>query len=46
VVEGAGAVGAAAIMEYPERFKGKNVGVVVSGGNIDGELLKQAASRI
>jgi threonine dehydratase len=46
VVEGAGAVGAAAIMENPERFKGRNVGVVVSGGNIDEELLKQAASRL
>jgi threonine dehydratase len=45
VVEGAGAVGAAAIMEYPEKFKGRNVGVVVSGGNIDEELLKKAATR-
>ena len=42
VVEGAGAVGAAAIMENPERFKGRNVGVIVSGGNIDEELLKKA----
>ena len=46
VVEGAGAVGAAAIMENPERFKGRNVGVVVSGGNIDEGLLKRAAFRI
>ncbi len=45
MVEGAGAVGAAAIMENPERFKGRNVGVVVSGGNIDEELLKQAVFR-
>jgi len=45
VVEGAGAVGAAAIMENPERFKGRNTGVVVSGGNIDEELLKKAATR-
>ncbi|MCW3991049.1 MAG: threonine/serine dehydratase [Candidatus Bathyarchaeota archaeon] len=45
VVEGAGAVGAAAIMENPERFKGRNVGVVVSGGNIDEELLRKAAFR-
>lgn len=45
VVEGAGAVGAAAIKENPERFKGRNVGVVVSGGNIDEELLKKAATR-
>ncbi len=46
VVEGAGAVGAAAIMENPERFSGRCVGVVVSGGNVDEGLLKQAASRI
>jgi len=45
VVEGAGAVGAAAIMENPERFKGRNVGVVVSGGNIDEKLLRKAAFR-
>ncbi len=45
VVEGAGAVGAAAIIENPERFKGRNIGVVVSGGNIDEELLKRAAFR-
>jgi len=46
VVEGAGAVGAAAILENPERFKGRNVGVVVSGGNIDEGLLKKATFRI
>ena len=46
VVEGAGAVGAAAILENPEKFKGRNVGVVVSGGNIDEGLLKKAAFRI
>ena len=45
VVEGAGAVGAAAILENPERFKGRNVGVVVSGGNINEELLKKAVFR-
>jgi threonine dehydratase len=46
VVEGAGAVGAAAILENPERFRGRNVGVVVSGGNIGGELLREALARI
>jgi len=46
VVEGAGAVGAAALLENPERFKGRNVGVVVSGGNIGEELLRKAATRI
>jgi threonine dehydratase len=46
VVEGAGAVGAAAIVENPERFNDRNVGVVVSGGNIDEELLKKVAFKI
>jgi threonine dehydratase len=41
VVEGAGAVGVAAIMENPERFRGRKAGVVVSGANIDEELLRQ-----
>jgi len=43
VVEGAGAVGAAAIMEDPTRFRGRRVGVVVSGGNIALDLLIAAA---
>lgn len=40
VVEGAGAVGVAAIIENPDRFRGRKVGVVISGGNIDEELLR------
>jgi threonine dehydratase len=44
VVEGAGAVGVAAILENPDRFRGREVGVVVSGGNIDEELLRKAAA--
>jgi len=43
VVEGAGAVGAAAIMENPGRFRGRRVGVVISGGNLAPELLREAA---
>jgi threonine dehydratase len=35
VVEGAGAVPLAAVMEEEERFRGKRVVLVVSGGNID-----------
>ncbi|MCW4036632.1 MAG: pyridoxal-phosphate dependent enzyme, partial [Candidatus Bathyarchaeota archaeon] len=46
VVEGAGAVGVAAIMENPERFSGRKVCVVVSGGNIDTGLLKEAISKV
>ncbi len=39
VVEGAGAVGYAAIMEDSERFRGRKVGIVLSGGNIDPRIL-------
>lgn len=39
VVEGAGAVGIAALDALRERFAGRRVGVVLSGGNIDGRLL-------
>ncbi|MDX1648214.1 MAG: threonine ammonia-lyase [Myxococcota bacterium] len=35
VVEGAGAVPLAAVREAPERFAGRRVGLVLSGGNID-----------
>jgi threonine dehydratase len=35
VVEGAGAVPLAALIENKERFRGKKVGLVASGGNID-----------
>lgn len=35
VVEGAGAVALAALIKNMERFKGKKVALVVSGGNID-----------
>jgi len=43
VIEGSGAVGVAALMEDPKRFKDKHVGVVISGGNIDEELLRRLA---
>jgi threonine dehydratase len=35
MAEGAGAAGLAAVLAFPERFKGKRVGLVVCGGNID-----------
>lgn len=41
IAEPSGAIGVAAIMKNPERFKGKNVVVVLTGGNIDEELLTQ-----
>lgn len=39
VAEGAGAAGLAAVLEYPERFAGRAVGVPVCGGNIDPRIL-------
>lgn len=45
VVEGAGAVGLAALFKYPERFRGKRVGVVLSGGNIDPLMLADLIER-
>jgi threonine dehydratase len=39
VVEGAGATGLAALLTHPERLKGKSVGLVLTGGNIDTRLL-------
>lgn len=35
VVEGAGAVGLAALLKNRERFRGRNIGLVLCGGNID-----------
>ncbi len=45
VVEGAGAAGLAAMLTYPERFKGKKVGTVLCGGNIDTRLLANVLLR-
>ncbi len=45
VVEGAGAAGLAALLAYPERFKGRTVGVVLCGGNIDTRLLANVLLR-
>ena len=44
VVEGAGAVGIATLMEQPKRFKGKKVGVIISGGNLDEREIKDLVS--
>jgi threonine dehydratase len=40
ILEGAGAVGVAALMEQSTKFKDKKVGVILSGSNIDENLLK------
>lgn len=39
VVEGAGAVGLAALLGHRQRFAGRRVGLVVSGGNVDSRVL-------
>ncbi|MGQ9369957.1 threonine ammonia-lyase [Azospirillum sp. A39] len=45
VAEGAGAASLAAVASAPDRFRGKRVGLVVSGGNIDARLLAQVLMR-
>ena len=45
LVEGAGAAGLAALLRHPDRFKGKKVGLVLSGGNIDPLLLASIIER-
>lgn len=39
VAEGAGAAGIAAMLKHPDRFRGKKVGTVICGGNIDQRML-------
>lgn len=45
VVEGAGAAGLAAVLAHKERFAGKNVGLILCGGNIDTRLLANVLLR-
>ncbi len=45
VAEGAGAAGLAAVMAYPELFRGKKVGIPICGGNIDTRLLANVLLR-
>lgn len=45
VVEGAGAAGLAALLAHPQRFKGRRVGLVLCGGNIDPLMLAEIISR-
>lgn len=45
VVEGAGAAGLAALLAHPARFKGRTVGIVLCGGNIDTRLLANVLLR-
>ena len=45
VVEGAGAVGLACLLRFRERFEGRKVGLVLSGGNIDPLMLSDIIER-
>lgn len=45
LVEGAGAAGLAALLALPDKFRGQNVGLVLSGGNIDPRLLTSVIMR-
>src|SRR5580698_9593054 len=45
VTEGAGAAGLAAVLADPGRFKGRRLGLVLSGGNIDTRLLSGVLTR-
>jgi threonine dehydratase len=45
VVEGAGAAGLAAVIAHPELFRGRKVGLVLCGGNIDTRLIASVLTR-
>ncbi len=45
VTEGAGAASLAALLAFPEQFKGKACGLVITGGNIDTRLLASVLTR-
>jgi threonine dehydratase len=46
VAEGAGAAPLAALLDDRERFAGRNVGLVITGGNIDTGLLANVITRV
>jgi len=45
VAEGAAAAALAALLEDPDRFRGRRVGVVLSGGNVDTRVLASVLMR-
>ncbi|MBO9375724.1 threonine ammonia-lyase [Sphingomonas histidinilytica] len=45
VVEGAGAAGLAALFAHPKLVRGRNVGIILTGGNIDTRLLANVLLR-
>ncbi len=46
ITEGAGAVPLAALIDHPERFAKRRVGLIVCGGNIDTGLLANVIERV
>jgi threonine dehydratase len=45
VTEGAGAGSLAALLAFPEKFRGKSCGLIITGGNIDTRLLASVLTR-
>jgi threonine dehydratase len=45
IAEGAGAASLAALLAFPERFRGKKCGLILTGGNIDPRLLASVLTR-
>ncbi len=45
VAEGAGAAGIAALLAFPDRFKGRKIGVPICGGNIDARIFANVLLR-
>ncbi|MGH7039753.1 MAG: threonine ammonia-lyase [Stellaceae bacterium] len=45
IAEGAGAAGVAALLAAPDRFRGRRVGIVLTGANIDSRLLASILMR-
>lgn len=45
VAEGAGAAALAAVLAFPERFKGKKIGITLCGANIDPRILANTLMR-
>ena len=45
VAEGAGGAGLAAVLAFPDRFRGKKVGIPICGANIDSRILANTLMR-
>jgi threonine dehydratase len=45
VAEGAGAASLAGLLAYPDRFRGRKCGLILTGGNIDTRLLASVLTR-